>query len=305
MRRRSLFSAAFSAVASLSIAASALAFSGVTNGSFENGTFSGAPWDTLNSGSTNITGWTIGSGSVDSIGSYWPASNGSRSIDLSGDGPGTISQALATTIGNTYTVSFDLSGNPACGPAIKTLIVNATGGSADPFTYDISVAGNTLTDMKWASRTYSFVATVTTSTLTLTSTTEGICGPAIDNIVVTETAAPPPPDVEPGTEADCKDDGWIALVDGAGNHFKNQGDCVSYVATDHRNVAATTRRAGAFTRLEVKAANTARASQSQGSAPVPHAKVTTGKPAPNVSKPVDEKVKPGLVNAPARAGHRR
>ena len=285
MRRRFLFTAALSAVASLSIAASALAFSGATNGSFENGTFSGAPWDTLNSGSTNITGWTIGSGSVDSIGSYWPASNGSRSIDLSGDGPGTISQALATTIGNTYTVTFDLSGNPACGPAIKTMTVSATGGSTAPFTYDISVAGNTLTDMKWVSRTYSFVATVTTTTLTLTSTTDGICGPAIDNIVVTETVAPPPVGVEPATEADCKDGGWIALVDGAGNHFKNQGDCVSYVATKHRNVAAVTGQAPRLTRLAVKAADTARDHVSQVSAPAPHAQRATGKPVLNASKP--------------------
>jgi choice-of-anchor C domain-containing protein len=286
MRTRSLFTAALSVVASLSIAGSALAFSGITNGSFENGTFSGALWDTLYPGSTNITGWTIESGSVDLTGSYWPASDGSLSIDLSGQGPGAISQALATTVGNTYTVTFDLSGNPACGPAVKTGTVSATGGSTDAFSYDTAAAGNTLSDMKWVGQTYSFVATAASTTLTFTSTTGTTCGPALDNVDVTETVAPPPV-LEPATTADCKDAGWVALVDGAGNHFNNQGDCVSYVATDHRNVAAATR-------------------QAERSAPVRHVERVTGKPLLNVSKPVGHKLTSGRVNSHApQAGHSR
>lgn len=278
MRKRSLFSAALSAVASLTIAASAFAFSGITNGSFEDGPFSGGLWDTLSAGSTNLTGWTIESGSVDLTGSsYWPASDGSRSIDLSGQGPGTISQAFATTVGNTYTVTFDLSGNPACGPAVKTGTVSATGGSTDTFSYDIGAAGTTLSNMQWVVKTYAFVATATTTTLTFTSTTATTCGPALDNVDVSETAAPPPV-LEPGTTADCRDAGWVALVDSAGNHFKNQGDCVSYVATDHRNVAAATRQADRITRLEVNAADTARDDVSRGRAPVRHAQPATGKP---------------------------
>jgi hypothetical protein len=51
--------------------------------------------------------------------------------------------------------------------------------------------------------------------------------------VVTETVAPS--QTQPATLSDCKDDGWLTVVDGDGNHFKNQGDCVSYVATKHRN----------------------------------------------------------------------
>jgi choice-of-anchor C domain-containing protein len=255
MRRRSLFAAALAAVASLSIAASAVAFSGMSNGSFENGTFSGSQYDVLTPGSTSLTGWTIESGSIDWIGSYWAASDGSRSIDLSGLGPGAISQALTTTAGNTYTVTFDLSGNPSCGPAEKTGTVGATGGSSEAFTYDVAVAGNNLGDMKWVQKTFAFVATATTSTVTFTSTTATFCGPAIDNVVVTETAAPPPePEpAQPATADDCKDGGWIELVDSSGNHFKNQGDCVSYVATDHRNVAGETSQASAHAKASVNA----------------------------------------------------
>ncbi|MGH7156683.1 MAG: hypothetical protein ACREGG_01005 [Candidatus Saccharimonadales bacterium] len=36
----------------------------------------------------------------------------------------------------------------------------------------------------------------------------------------------------------CKDGGWMNVTDSNGNHFKNQGDCVSYVATGGRNQAA-------------------------------------------------------------------
>src|SRR5439155_12470169 len=138
------------------------------------------------------------------------------------------------TIGNTYTVAFDLSGNPACGPSIKTLAVGATGATAETFSYDPAVAGTTLSDMKWDTRTYVFVASTAAASLTFTSTTAGICGPALDNIVITETVAPPS-ETQPTTLSDCKDEGWLTVVDGDGNHFKNQGDCVSYVATKHRN----------------------------------------------------------------------
>lgn len=37
------------------------------------------------------------------------------------------------------------------------------------------------------------------------------------------------------TKDDCKKDGWKNLTDAFGNHFKNQGDCVSYVATSGQN----------------------------------------------------------------------
>jgi hypothetical protein len=42
----------------------------------------------------------------------------------------------------------------------------------------------------------------------------------------------------PQTKNDCKKGGWQSLVDENGNFFKNQGDCVSYVATGGKNPAA-------------------------------------------------------------------
>ena len=84
MKRRSIVSAAFALVASMSLAGSTFAFAGATNGSFETGTFDAQAFDTLSAGSTAITDWTVDSGSVDWVGSYWTASVGSRSIDLTG-----------------------------------------------------------------------------------------------------------------------------------------------------------------------------------------------------------------------------
>ena len=42
----------------------------------------------------------------------------------------------------------------------------------------------------------------------------------------------------PTSKDDCKNGGWMDLYDSAGNMFKNQGDCVSYVATQGKNLGA-------------------------------------------------------------------
>jgi hypothetical protein len=69
----------------------------ILNGSFEFGSFSGPSFDTLSGGSTAINGWTVGGDSIDWIGSYWQPGDGSRSIDLSGNNLGSISQQFATS----------------------------------------------------------------------------------------------------------------------------------------------------------------------------------------------------------------
>lgn len=40
---------------------------------------------------------------------------------------------------------------------------------------------------------------------------------------------PPPPPATPTTPDDCKLGGWQGFVDGQGNAFRNQGDCVSWI----------------------------------------------------------------------------
>lgn len=166
-----------------------IALADVTNGSFEAGTDPGV-FTQLNAvNNANIDGWTVQTGSVDYIGSYWNASNGSRSIDLSGASAGSISQVVPTVIGATYTVTFDLSGNPVGGPSLKEVIVSATGGTPQNFTYDTTIKGNTLSDMKWEAKSYTFVATSVSTTLTFASTIASAFGPALDNVSLHSGAA--------------------------------------------------------------------------------------------------------------------
>ncbi len=229
MKRRSGLGIVIGGLAAITLAGATLAFSGLTNGSFETGAYvdGGAGFEQLNAGDTSIDGWTVDSGSVDWIGTYWPAQDGAKSIDMSGVDAGAISQTFATTIGNTYTVSFYLAGNPADAPTVKTLDVGATGGTVSHYTFDTT--GSTLANMNWTAESYSVLATTTSTTLSFVSTTPGAFGPAIDNVVVTETVP---------TKSDCKQGGWQTMIDTAGNRFKNQGDCVSFFATGGKNPGA-------------------------------------------------------------------
>lgn len=233
------------ALAWIAVPTTAFAAASITNGSFEAGTYvRPANWNTFFAGSTSVTGWTIDSGSIDAtFSNYWQASDGEVSIDLNGDGPGAISQAISTTVGAEYTVTFDLSANPDCGTAPKSLTVMATGGTVQPETFDVGATGSSRIDMKWSQREYTFVATAATTTLTFASTTGNSCGPALDDIAIAETLPPPPPPVStPTTTADCKNGGWSTLADADGHPFRNQGDCVSYVASKGRNTAAMSER---------------------------------------------------------------
>lgn len=42
----------------------------------------------------------------------------------------------------------------------------------------------------------------------------------------------------PTDKDQCMNDGWQNLADDEGNNFKNQGDCVSFVATDGKNIGS-------------------------------------------------------------------
>ena len=170
----------------------------VTNGSFESGLSNIGNFTTLYAGdSTSITGWTITGGNVDYIGSYWTAADGSRSLDLNGLVPGSISQTIfGLTSGVTYEVTFDLAGNPAGGPNPKTLNVTA---SAGPSSFSFNAANTSLGTMGWVAELFFFTATGPSTTLTFASTTTGFSGndsypsafgPALDNVSISATPLP-------------------------------------------------------------------------------------------------------------------
>jgi choice-of-anchor C domain-containing protein len=158
----------------------------ITNGSFETGATPGA-YSTLYPGSTSITDWTIESGSIDYIGYYWSAAQGARSIDLSGNGPGSISQVLATTPGYKYLVEFSMGANTDGGSLYKILQVTAGTVFGDIF---VSRTGQQLT---WSDKYFIFTADETSTKLVFTSQENSAWGPALDNVRVTVNATPIPP----------------------------------------------------------------------------------------------------------------
>jgi choice-of-anchor C domain-containing protein len=200
----------------------------IVNGSFETGTSPGVFLPLSSGDSTTIPGWTVTSGTVDYIGTYWQAADGVRSLDLRGSGAGAVRQTFATTVGTSYRVTFSMSGNPVGGAGTKTMTAD-TGGTPTVFTY---VVGAVNPDMKWAKKTFLFTAVAVTTALTFTSTTSGVYGPALDNVRVELAAVK--------AFSDCKKGGWRQLRDGQGHVFKNQGDCVSYFASKGRNGGAGT-----------------------------------------------------------------
>ena len=96
----------------------------ILNGSFEDTSPVGV-FDTLPAGNGNIANWTIDSGTVDFIGSYWQAAEGANSIDMTGGSIGTISQLISgLTNGVKYIITFAMSGNPDNGTSSKFMTVN-------------------------------------------------------------------------------------------------------------------------------------------------------------------------------------
>lgn len=160
----------------------------IVNGSFEEGIDPGS-FTTLNNGSTAITGWTVGGLGIDYIGTYWEADDGVRSIDLSGNDKGSISQLLTDLIvGNTYGISFSLAGNPDGGASTKVAVVSDGGSQTSVFFFD--QAGNTREDMGWVTQFFTFTAVDTSARLTFSATQNDPYGPAIDNVALVALPEP-------------------------------------------------------------------------------------------------------------------
>lgn len=168
------------AAAGLVSAATAAGAASVVNGSFENpGTFHGS-FTTLGTGSTGLTGWEIVSGSVDLINTYWQASDGNYSLDLSGNAPAQISQDLTgLTVGQHYVLLFDIAGNDDGGNLIKDLAVSV---GVTTGNYQFDVTGHTNSNMGWTTQSLAFTAAGTQATISFASLENNAYGPALDNV---------------------------------------------------------------------------------------------------------------------------
>lgn len=163
----------------------------LVNGSFEDpGTYSG-PFVPLNAGNTAITGWTINSGSVDLINTYWQSADGNYNLDMSGTSAGSISQTVTgLTVGSFYTVFFDLAGNPGGGNVVKTITASLGNVFTGDFTFN--TAGFNRNDMGWLTKSFVFKADAPTGLLTFTSKENNSTGPALDNVRISGNPSPVP-----------------------------------------------------------------------------------------------------------------
>lgn len=163
----------------------------ITNGSFEiepEKVNTATGYDNYVTGSTDIPGWTVTSGDVDYISTYWKSADGDRSIDLSGYTNGSISQSFAITKNKLYNVKFSFAGNP--GSSDVAMIVSVAGQSQR---FDFNTAGKTTDNMGWIEKEFTFKANNSeTTTLTFASLNDSCCGPALDKVSVEEAPVPEP-----------------------------------------------------------------------------------------------------------------
>jgi len=156
------------------------------NGDFEQPGITGA-FETLPTGSTRLPGWSVTSGTVDYVGTFFQPSQGTGSVDLAGTGNGSITQTFPTVPGTRYIVVYDFAGNAGT-QTVKTMEVSA-GGSPDTQTFDAT--GRTVTRMEWVTRTFVFTATSASTQLKFAAVAiDSAFGPALDNVrVYGQTAA--------------------------------------------------------------------------------------------------------------------
>jgi hypothetical protein len=184
------------AVAALSAAPADAATQLVQNGSFELGypdPSDGPWWQPVGYGGyadDQIPGWTETADGVDwhaniPISGEPAAQDGEYTVELFGGWHGSIEQAVPTTAGRSYALSFHYAAHPGCGS--DTAFARATAAGA---TVDITSTGtNTYTH-----ETLPFTATSASTTISLASVDGGTCwgGVTVDNVSVTAAALATP-----------------------------------------------------------------------------------------------------------------
>ena len=163
----------------------------LTNGSFEDGDFSGGPVS-ADVGSTIIPGWTVVNGQLNTVSTWNPwglaASDGIDFLDLTSyddSAPyGGITQAITTTVGQQYTFSFDLDNPWSNGP----VSVNASVGG---ISQEFAIASGT----SWQTFSFDFMANSANTSFTIIGM-QGYNYIGLDKVSVDEKNAPVP---EPAT----------------------------------------------------------------------------------------------------------
>lgn len=144
------------------------------NPGFETPTFSGhftASVTNSTSGYSSANfGWTVSSGNIDHIHTYWSPNSGDYSIELNGDTPGAIEQTVTTVPGETYAISFYYSDNIDLSSGdVAHATVSVLDDTEEIDSWEISHSSSTASYLMDYTHFYqTFVATGTTTTLRLT-----------------------------------------------------------------------------------------------------------------------------------------
>ncbi|MCC7290431.1 MAG: DUF642 domain-containing protein [Phycisphaerales bacterium] len=160
----------------------------VQNGSFE--TYGGSGNSNIGMG---IAPWVIGSPGIDIVipelgeGHYWLPADGEVSISLNWFNPASISQALVTTPGQPYEVSFWMAAEIYGGPQWRTMDVTWNGALLGSPAFEYTGQGPE--NMGWTRFSYSALGTGN-DILAFLSTTPANFGPALDNVSVTAVPVP-------------------------------------------------------------------------------------------------------------------
>lgn len=173
------------------------------------------------SGGTSITSWSIQAGATDAgfaALEVWRPTTTAADYQLVGIS--TLEQLTADTVN-----TFDLSATPITVTSGDLLGLHVEG-AVSCFIY----TGTGLADL---------VPYGTGPTPAVNGTeTLGQLGEAVDLNLVAKVEVTTAPNLVPTAANQCKGGGWQKLSDNAGTSFKNQGDCVSFVATGRTNTAA-------------------------------------------------------------------
>lgn len=170
----------------------------ITNGSFELGTFvdDGNGTDSFLAGPTTITGWAAVGRQVSWIRSPNPwglsAQDGTHFLDLTGyiSGPpfGGVTQTIATTPGQQYSLSFFLGTFTQRWGGPPVSILASAGGTSSTFTVSTTSTAST-----WTPFSMLFTATSANTTITLTGAA-GVEYIGLDNVSVDLASTVPEPE---------------------------------------------------------------------------------------------------------------
>ena len=149
----------------------------VRNGGFEKPVIAD-PWVAYFPDGPRIDGWRVIDGSVDLVGTDWPAGAGAQSLGVNGFEPGSVAQRLPTRAHTDYRLSFLLWGDPNGPPPLSQMAVRWDGKRVRLLTVDVS--------QKPTWRQVSFVvhSTGAGTWLGFRGLTDTNAGPALDAVSV-------------------------------------------------------------------------------------------------------------------------